>query len=94
MLKVDVLLRISAISFPTWSSEMFRDLMLTGRRASSFLFLVCLLSFGMATPTMAIDDKQGKTQPYDVRIIVDISGSMKETDPNNCLLYTSDAADE
>lgn len=62
---------------------MFRDLMLTGRRASSFLFLVCLLSFGMATPTMAIDDKQGKTQPYDVRIIVDISGSMKETDPNN-----------
>lgn len=84
MLKVDVLLRISAISFPTWSSEMFRDLMLTGRRVLSFLLAVCLLSSGMATPAIAIDsDNQGKGQPYDVRIIVDISGSMKETDPNN-----------
>ena len=84
MLKVDVLLRISAISFPTWSSEMFRDLMLTGRRVLSLLLAVCLLSSGMATPAMAIDgDKQGKDQPFDVRIIVDISGSMKETDPNN-----------
>ena len=83
MLKVDVLLRVSAISFSAWSSEMFRDLMFSGRRASSFLVLACLLSFGMANPTMAILDKQGKIQPYDVRIIVDISGSMKETDPNN-----------
>ena len=61
---------------------MFRDLMFTGRRMLSFLLLVSLLSSGMTTTAMAIND-QGKGKPYDVRIIVDISGSMKETDPNN-----------
>ena len=62
---------------------MFRDFMLVGRRVSTFLFAVCLFSV-MATSAIAIDsDNQVKGQPYDVRIVVDISGSMKETDPNN-----------
>ena len=33
-------------------------------------------------PVLAVEN-EGKSQPYDVRIIVDISGSMKNTDPSN-----------
>lgn len=61
---------------------MFRDLMCSGGRFIAFLLLsnVVLISSVSAADDIAGDNK---TLPYDVRIVVDISGSMKQTDPNN-----------
>lgn len=61
---------------------MLRDLMYSGGRLTAFLLSSCLLwsSWALAAHAVEADDK---TLPYDVRIIIDISGSMKQTDPNN-----------
>ena len=61
---------------------MFRDLMSSGGRLTAFLFLSSILLVGMPAGVLAAEEDI-KTLPFDVRIIVDISGSMKETDPNN-----------
>lgn len=61
---------------------MLRDLMHSGGRLVAFLLL---FSSFYASSTYA-DDKveaENKNLPFDVRIIIDISGSMKQTDPNN-----------
>lgn len=60
---------------------MFRDLLFSGGRLAAFL----LLSSIFITIHPYADDVKAdsKTLPYDVRIIIDISGSMKQTDPNN-----------
>jgi len=51
-----------------------------GGRLIAFLLISCgFLVWG--NPAFAAEDN--KNLPYDVRIIVDISGSMKQTDPNN-----------
>lgn len=67
---------------------MFRDLFHSGGRLKAFLLLSCLffcLLYGVLIPSIvfAAEDKDDKNLPFDVRIIVDISGSMKQTDPNN-----------
>ena len=67
---------------------MFRDLFHSGGRLNAFLLLSCLffcLSYGVLMPgaVFAAEEKDDKNLPFDVRIIVDISGSMKQTDPNN-----------
>jgi uncharacterized protein (TIGR03503 family) len=61
---------------------MFRDLMFSGGRLLAFLLLSSALSAGLSTSVLAAED-DNETLPFDVRIIIDISGSMKQTDPNN-----------
>lgn len=61
---------------------MFRDLMFSGGRLVAFLLLSSTLWSGFSTVTLAAES-DNKTLPFDVRIIIDISGSMKQTDPNN-----------
>lgn len=56
---------------------MLRDLMYSGGRLCTFLLLSCLSFAALAA------EEDDKNLPYDVRIIIDISGSMKQTDPNN-----------
>jgi uncharacterized protein (TIGR03503 family) len=48
----------------------------------AFLLSSCLLWFGWIFAAQAVE-ADDKNLPYDVRIIIDISGSMKQTDPNN-----------
>ena len=68
---------------------MFRDLKYTGGRLVAFLLLSGLLisshSFAAEIGAAKVDNKAplNKNLPFDVRIIIDISGSMKKTDPNN-----------
>lgn len=52
--------------------------LLKGKALAFFL----LTSVFVSMPVLAVEN-EGKSQPYDVRIIVDISGSMKNTDPSN-----------
>jgi len=61
---------------------MLRDLMYSGGRLIAFLLLSGLLFTNYA---FALNEAEGddKGLPFDVRIIIDISGSMKQTDPNN-----------
>lgn len=61
---------------------MLRDLMYSGGRLIAFLLLLSPL---FASSIYAIEPigADNKNLPYDVRIIIDISGSMKQTDPNN-----------
>lgn len=61
---------------------MFRDLMSSGGRLTAFLLLSSILWVGVSTATSAAEG-DNKALPYDVRIVVDISGSMKQTDPND-----------
>jgi uncharacterized protein (TIGR03503 family) len=61
---------------------MFSDLMLSGGRLLAFLLLSSVMSAGLSTSVLAAED-DNKTLPFDLRIIIDISGSMKQTDPNN-----------
>ena len=61
---------------------MFRDLMSSGGRLTAFLLLSSILCVGVSTATSAAEG-DNKALPYDVRIVVDISGSMKQTDPND-----------
>lgn len=58
---------------------MFKNLKLLKGRVLSFFLLTSVL---VSMPVLAVD-ADDKPQPYDVRIIVDISGSMKNTDPSN-----------
>jgi uncharacterized protein (TIGR03503 family) len=51
--------------------------MYSGGRFCTFLLFSCL-SFALLAA-----EEEDKNLPYDVRIIIDISGSMKQTDPNN-----------
>lgn len=67
------------------------------KRIGGYLFLSIFLSFAQVTVALEApntDESQSSSsseaepanaakQPFDVRIIVDISGSMKQTDPNN-----------
>ena len=64
---------------------MLRDLKYSGGRLIAFLLLSFLLSFLLKpSPAFAAELKEdNKNLPFDVRIIIDISGSMKQTDPNN-----------
>jgi uncharacterized protein (TIGR03503 family) len=62
---------------------MLRDLICTGGRLAAFLLLFGLL---LSSHSFAADErveKNNKPLPFDVRIIIDISGSMKQTDPKN-----------
>ena len=61
---------------------MLRDLMYSGGRLIAFLLLSGLL---FTNYSFALNEAEGddKGLPFDVRIIIDISGSMKQTDPNN-----------
>ena len=61
---------------------MFRDLMFSGGRLMAFLLFSIALSAGISSSAVAAEDANNPL-PFDVRIIVDISGSMKQTDPNN-----------
>jgi uncharacterized protein (TIGR03503 family) len=61
---------------------MFRDLMFLGGKLFSLLLLSSTLSAGLSSSVLAAEG-DNKTVPFDVRIIIDISGSMKQTDPNN-----------
>ncbi|MFT6113807.1 MAG: hypothetical protein ACJA10_000741, partial [Oleispira sp.] len=56
--------------------------MFSGGRLLAFLLLSSALSAGLSTSVLAAED-DNETLPFDVRIIIDISGSMKQTDPNN-----------
>lgn len=64
---------------------MLRDLKYSGGRLMAFLlFSLLLTSVLMPSLSLAADEnKENKNLPFDVRIIIDISGSMKQTDPNN-----------
>jgi uncharacterized protein (TIGR03503 family) len=62
---------------------MFRDLMCTGGRLKAFLLLSALLMSGNSFAAGDVVKEDNKNLPFDVRIIIDISGSMKQTDPNN-----------
>ena len=64
---------------------MLRDLKYSGGRLMAFLlFSLLLTSVLMPGLSLAADEsKEDKNLPFDVRIIIDISGSMKQTDPNN-----------
>lgn len=57
---------------------MFRYRMFYRGRLTAFLFLLSVL-----LPASSLSAEKEKPLPFDVRIIVDISGSMKQTDPNN-----------
>ena len=60
---------------------MLRDLMHSGGRLVAFLLL---FSSFYSFSTFAEDkEAENKNLPFDVRIVIDISGSMKQTDPNN-----------
>jgi uncharacterized protein (TIGR03503 family) len=61
---------------------MFRDLVYSGGRLIAFLLLSCSLWAALTAVTVAAED-DNKNLPFDVRIVIDISGSMKQTDPNN-----------
>ena len=61
---------------------MFRDLMFSGGRLMAFLLFSIALSAGISSSAVAAEDANNPLA-FDVRIIVDISGSMKQTDPNN-----------
>lgn len=61
---------------------MLRDLLYSGGRLIAFLLLSCSLWTVFSTVATAAED-DNKNLPFDVRIIIDISGSMKQTDPNN-----------
>jgi len=56
--------------------------MSSGGRLTAFLLLSSILWVGVSTATSAAEG-DNKALPYDVRIVVDISGSMKQTDPND-----------
>ena len=61
---------------------MLRDLMYSGGRQLAFLLLSSALCSVFSIAAMAAED-DNKILPFDVRIIIDISGSMRQTDPNN-----------
>ncbi len=61
---------------------MLRDLMYSGGRLIAFLLLSGLL-FTNSAIALEGAESDDKGLPFDVRIIIDISGSMKQTDPNN-----------
>lgn len=64
---------------------MLRDLKYSGGRLIAFLLFSVLLAYA-SVPSISLaadEDKENKNLPFDVRIIIDISGSMKQTDPNN-----------
>lgn len=60
---------------------MLRDLMHSGGRLVAFLLLFS--SFYSFSAYAEDKEAENKNLPFDVRIIIDISGSMKQTDPNN-----------
>jgi hypothetical protein len=62
---------------------MFRDLKSTGGRLVAFLLLSGLLLTGHSFAADNVVKEDNKNLPFDVRIVIDISGSMKQTDPNN-----------
>jgi uncharacterized protein (TIGR03503 family) len=61
---------------------MLRDLLYSGGRLLAFLLLSSALCAVFSTATIAAEE-DNKNLPFDVRIVIDISGSMKQTDPNN-----------
>lgn len=61
---------------------MFRDLLFSGGRLLAFLLLFSSLWLGSVSVASAAEE-DNKNLPFDVRIVIDISGSMKQTDPNN-----------
>ena len=54
-----------------------------GKLLFSLILLLSGLAQAQAAESGAEQQKQSDQQAFDVRIIIDISGSMKETDPNN-----------
>ena len=62
---------------------MFRDLKSTGGRLVAFLLLSGLLLTGHSFAADNVVKEGNENLPFDVRIVIDISGSMKQTDPNN-----------
>jgi uncharacterized protein (TIGR03503 family) len=61
---------------------MFRYGMFSGGRFLAFLLMSSALLTGLSAVALAAE-KDNNSLPFDVRIIIDISGSMKQTDPNN-----------
>jgi uncharacterized protein (TIGR03503 family) len=61
---------------------MFRDLLHSGGRLLAFLLLSSTLCAVHSSVAVAAEEDD-KALPFDVRIIIDISGSMRQTDPNN-----------
>jgi uncharacterized protein (TIGR03503 family) len=61
---------------------MFRYRMFSGAKFLAFLLLSSALLTGFSAVALAAE-KDNNSLPFDVRIIIDISGSMKQTDPNN-----------
>jgi uncharacterized protein (TIGR03503 family) len=61
---------------------MFRYRMFSGGRFLAFLLLSSALLTGSSAIASAAE-KDNNSLRFDVRIIIDISGSMKQTDPNN-----------
>lgn len=62
---------------PTWQRWLYKQ------RQKCQLLVSWLLLFSVPFPLGAAEDAQPLTENSDVRIIVDISGSMKQNDPNN-----------
>jgi uncharacterized protein (TIGR03503 family) len=61
---------------------MSRYRMFSGGRLLAFLLLSSSLLTGFSAVAL-VPEKDNNSLPFDVRIIIDISGSMKQTDPNN-----------